>query len=209
MRAFFISGGCVGWIPDDTIAAMRGSFQLGIFLRIDTDPALHIWFGVNDIPARFDSIDADGTVYMGGGRLIGVPTLEVLVNGTADSVEFTLSGIDPSTSAKALDSIPPLRGAAVQLGIATLDQYYQPMGLIIPIWKGTASHVSEASDAVPGDGSPSITLSLSVVTGSVTRSRPSRSLWSDAMQKAISPTDDFCKQVQRLARGLAPVWPNY
>jgi hypothetical protein len=188
---------------------MRSSFQLGIFLRIDTDPALHIWFGVNDIPARFDSIDADGTVYMGGGLLIGVPTLEVLVNGTADSVDFTLSGIDPATSAKTIDSIPPLRGAAVQMGIATLDDRYQPMGPIVPIWKGTASHVSEASDTVQGESSPSITLSLSVVTGSVTRSRPSRSLWSDAMQKAFSATDDFCKQVQRLARGLAPVWPNY
>lgn len=199
----------MGWIPDDTIAAMRSSFQLGIFLRIDTDPALHIWFGINDIPARFDSIDADGTVYMGGGRLLGVPELQVLVNGTADSVDFTLSGIDPATSAKAIDSMPPLRGAAVQMGIATLDQYYQPMGPIIPIWKGTASHVSEASPAVQGDETPSITLSLSVVAGSVTRSRPSQAIWSDAMQKALSPTDDFCKQVQRLAAGLAPVWPNY
>ncbi|TIX89185.1 hypothetical protein [Rhizobium sp. P44RR-XXIV] len=199
----------MGWIPDDTIAAMRSSFQLGIFLRIDSDPALHIWFGMNDIPARFDSIDADGTVYMGGGRLLGVPELQVLVNGTADSVDFTLSGIDPAASARALDSLPPIRGAAVQMGIAVLDQYYQPLGPIIPIWKGTASHVSEVSTAVQGDETPSITLSLSVVTGSVTRSRPSQAIWSDAMQKAISPTDDFCKQVQRLAAGLAPVWPNY
>ena len=29
-----------------------------------------------------------------------------------------------------------------------------------------------------------------------------------AKAKAISPTDDFCKQVQRLSRGIAPVWPN-
>lgn len=199
----------MGWIPDATIAAMRGSFQLGIFLRIDTNPPLRIWFGVNDIPARFDSIDADGTVYMGGGRLLGVPELQVLVNGTADNVDFTLSGIDPASSAKMLESIPPVRGVAVQMGITTLDDYYQPIGPIIPIWKGTASHLSESSPAVQGNDTPSITLSLSVVTGSVTRSRPSQAIWSDAMQKALSPTDDFCKQVQRLARGIAPVWPNY
>ncbi len=199
----------MGWIPDDIVAAMRGSFQLGIFLRVDTDPALHVWFGANDIPARFDSIDAEGTVYMGGGRLIGIPTLEILVGGTADSVEFTLSGVDPLTSAKAIDSIPPVRGAAVQLGIATLDDFYQPMGPIIPIWKGTASHVSEASEAVQGNGTPSITLSLSVVTGSVTRSRPAQTTWTHAMQTALFPTDHFCKQVQRLSRGVAPVWPNY
>ncbi|WP_113366378.1 hypothetical protein [Rhizobium mayense] len=199
----------MAWIPDSVIAAMRGSYQLGIFLRVDTDPALHIWFGVNDMPARMDSIDPDGTVYMGGGRLIGIPSLEVLVNGTADSVDFTLSGIDPATAAKAIDSLPPVRGAAVQIGIMTLDDYYQPMGPIVPIWRGTASHVSEASEAVGSEEQPSLTLSLSAVTGSVTRSRAVHSLWSDAQQKAISPTDDFCKQVQRLSRGIAPVWPNY
>lgn len=199
----------MGWIPDNVIDAMRGSHQLGIFLRVDTDPGLHIWFGVNDIPASFDSIDPDGTVYLGGGRLIGVPTLEVLVNGTADSVDFTVSGVDPTTGGKMLDSIPVVRGAAVQMGLTTLDDYFQPMSDIIPIWRGTASHVGEAGEAAQGENSPSLTLSLSVVTGESTRSRPSRALWSDAMQKAVAPTDQFCAQVQRLARGVAPVWPNY
>lgn len=199
----------MSFVPDNVVAEMRGSHQLGIFLRIDTDPALHLWFGVNDIPAGFDSIDPDGTVYLGGGRLIGVPTLEVLVNGTADSVDFTVSGVDPATGAKMLDSIPTVRGAAVQMGLTTLDQYFQPMSSIIPIWTGTASHVGESSQAAQGESSPQLTLSLSVVTGEATRSRPSRTLWSDAMQKAISPTDEFCAQVQRLARGVQPVWPNY
>ncbi len=197
------------WIPSNIIDAMRGSHQLGIFLRVDTDPALHLWFGVNDIPAGFDSIDPDGTVYLGGGRLIGVPTLEVLVNGTADSVDFTVSGIDPSTGAKMLDSIPAVRGAALQMGLTTLDDYFQPMSAVLPIWTGTASHVGESSDAAQGENSPTLTISLSVVTGEATRSRPSRALWSDAMQKALSATDDFCKQVQRLARGVQPAWPKY
>lgn len=137
------------FVPAHIIEEMRGSHQLGIFLRVDTDPALHLWFGINDIPANFDSIDPTGTVYLGGGRLIGVPTLEVLVNGTADSVEFTLSGLDPTTSAKMLDSLPPVRGADVQMGLTTLDRYFQPMSSIIPIWTGTASHTGEVS---PGRG---------------------------------------------------------
>jgi len=199
----------MAFIPDNVVAEMRGSHQLGIFLRIDTDPGLHLWFGINDIPARFDSIDPDGTVYLGGGRLIGVPDLEVLVNGTADSVDFTVSGVDPSTGAKMLDSIPAVRGALVQMGLTTLDQYFQPMSNIIPIWSGIASHVGETGQVASGENSPTLTLSLSVVTGESTRSRPARVLWSDAQQKAISPTDDFCKQVQRLARGVQPVWPNY
>ncbi|MBO9194322.1 hypothetical protein J5277_09415 [Rhizobium sp. 16-449-1b] len=199
----------MGWIPDNVVDAFRGSHQLGLFLRIDTDPALHLWFGVNDIPAGFDSIDPNGTVYLGGGRLLGVPTLEVLVNGTADSVEFTLSGIDPSTASKTLDSLPPLRGAAVQMGLTTLDQYYQPMSSIIPVWTGTASHVSESSQAVPSGESVTLTLSLAVVSGEATRSRAARSLWSAPHQKAISPTDRFCDGTARLARGVQPAWPNF
>ncbi len=199
----------MGWVPDDVIEEMRGSHQLGIFLRIATNPALHMWFGVHDIQTGFDSIDPEGTVYLGGGVLQGVPTLEVLVNGTADSVEFSVSGIDPATGGKMLDSLPPLRGAAVQLGLTTLDQYYQPMSKIIPIWTGTSSHVSESSPMVQADDSPSLTLALSVVSGETTRSRASRSLWSSPHQKAISPTDLFCDGTARLSRGVQPVWPHY
>lgn len=196
----------MGWVPDNVVAELQGSHQLGIFLRVDSDPALHMWFGVNDIPANFDSIDPSGTVYLGGGRLQGVPTLEVLVNGTSDSVEFTLSGIDPSTAAKTLESIPQIRGADVNIGITTLDQYFQPMSAIIPIWEGVASHIGEASPAVPSGQSVSITLSLVVVSGEATRSRPARSFWSSAHQKAISSTDKFCDETSRLARGVAPTW---
>ncbi len=199
----------MGWVPDNVIDELRGSHQLGIFLRIATDPALHMWFGINDIPANFDSIDPDGTVYLGGGRLVGVPTLEVLVNGTADSVEFTLSGIDPSTAAKTIDSLPPVRGASVHMGITTLDQYFQPMSDIIPVWVGTASHVGEQSPATPSGQSVTLTLSLAVVTGDSTRSRGARSLWSSPHQKAFSPTDKFCDGTSRLARGVQPVWPNF
>jgi hypothetical protein len=199
----------MGWVPDNIVAEMRGSHQLGIFLRVDTDPALHIWFGVSDIPANFDSIDPDGTVYLGGGVLIGVPTLEVLVNGTADNVEFSISGIDPATGAKMIDSLPAVRGAEVMLGLTTLDQYFQPMSAIIPIWPGVASHVSEASNAVAEGDSQSLTLSLSVVSGEATRSRASASLWSGAHQKAISPTDKFCDGTSRLARGVQPEWPHF
>ncbi|MDX0424527.1 hypothetical protein GOC88_16855 [Sinorhizobium medicae] len=197
------------WVPANVINAMRGSHQLGLFLRIDTDPGLHIYFGVNDIPLGFDSIDPDGTVYLGGGRLIGIPSLEILVNGTSDAVDFTISGIDPATGSMMLDSIPPVRGKAVQLGLTTLDEYFQPMSKIIPIWSGIASHPKEARPPIREGETATLALSLAVVAGENTRSRPARALWSDAMQKAISPTDDFCKQVARLARGVQPVWPKY
>jgi hypothetical protein len=199
----------MGWVPDEVIEAMRGSHELGLFLRVDTDPPLHLYFGVNDIPIGFDSIDPDGTVYLGGGRLVGIPSLEVLVNGTSDAVDFTVSGIDPETGNRMLESIPPVRGKLVQMGLTTLDEYYQPMSGIIPIWTGTASHPKEAKAPVQAGETATLSLSLAVVTGENGRSRPARVFWSSAHQKALSPTDKFCDQTKRLASGVSPAWPRY
>jgi len=197
------------YVPAEVIEEMRGSHQLGVFLRIDTDPALHMWFGVNDVPIGFDGIDPDGTVYLGGGRLIGVPSLEVLVNGTSDAVDFSISGIDPATGAAMLDSIPAVRGKLVQVGLTTLDQYYQPMSNIIPIWTGIASHPKEARAPIREGENATLSLSLAVVAGENTRSRPAKVLWSDAMQRSLYPTDAFCNGTGRLARGIQPKWPVF
>lgn len=199
----------VEYVPAVVIQRLRGNTILGIFIRVDTDPALHIWFGVNDIPARFDSIDGEGTVYLGGGRLIGLPTLEVLLNGISDAVEFTVSGVDPSTGQAMLDDLPEVRGALVHIGITTLDDYFQPMTAVLPLWQGVAARVAESMPPVTGRDNPTLTLSLSVVAGENMRSRPSRALWSSAQQRAISPTDAFCDNTIRLSRGVQPAWPNW
>lgn len=196
----------MAYVPDDVVEAMRSSHMLGLFLHVATDPPLHLWFGMEDVIAGIESIDPEGTTYMGGGELIGVPTLEVLVNGTADRVEFTLSGLEPGTGSKLIDSIPPVRGCDVIMGLTTLDDLYQPMSAIVPVWSGTASHTGESSPPVMGTESPTLTLALAVVTGETARSRPARSIWSPTHQKAISPTDKFCDETARLARGVDPTW---
>ncbi|NEI60907.1 hypothetical protein [Rhizobium leguminosarum] len=199
----------VNYVPVDVTDRLRSSALLGLFMRVETDPSLHIWFGVHDIPARFDSIDEEGTVYFGAGRLMGLPSLEVLLNGTSDAVDFMMSGVDPDTGARLIDSIPEVRGALVHIGITTLDDYYQPMTDVIPLWQGIAARTSESMPVVSGRNQPTLTLSLSVVAGENMRSRPSRALWSSAQQHAISPTDDFCNNTIRYSRGVQPAWPNF
>lgn len=197
------------YVPNAVTDRMRQSHLLGLFIRLDTDPALHIWFGAHEISAGFDSIDEEGTVYLGGGRLLGIPTLEVLMMGLSGSVEFTLSGVNPATGAELLKSIPNVRGALFHVGITTLDDYYQPMSAIIPLWQGIAARTGDSMPVAYGDDARTLTLSLSVVTGENTRSRPSRALWSDAQHRALHPTDDFCKNTNRLSRGVNPPWPNF
>ncbi|RWP31824.1 hypothetical protein [Mesorhizobium sp.] len=207
--AALIGSYSVDYVPQAVLDAMAGSHILGIFFRLETDPGLHIWAGVNDIPAGFDSIDEDDTVYLGGGRLLNVPTLEVLVNGQSSSVEFGIAGIDPSTAQKVVDTMPDVRGKDIKIGFTTLDKYYQPMSSIVALWTGTASHPTESSPPVTGGENKKTNLSLAVVSGTNTRSRASQVLWTPAHQKALHPTDEFCSGVARLGRGVAPAWPTY
>jgi hypothetical protein len=201
----------MGWVPETVIEALRGSHVLGIFFRMDTQPEpLRLWFGVNDIPLGILGVDPDTSqTYLGGGRLQNIPYLEVLLNGAADRVEFTLSGIDPDASGLAQVELPPVRGAEVHVGITTLDDHYQPMSSIIPLLQGAASFTTEKSEPVEGTSNVTITMGLSVGFGSVTRSRQSEALWSSAQHRAIYPTDAFCDGTARLARGVAPVWPRF
>ncbi|HBF30866.1 hypothetical protein [Rhizobium sp.] len=197
------------YVPESITKEMEGSHQLGIFVNIQTDPALHLWFGVNDIPAQIDAVDADGTVYLGCGYLNGLPTLETQINGTSDSIELSLSGLNPATGTSLLNSIPAVRGCEIYTGLTTLDQYYQPMSAIIPIWQGKASHTAIESPAVSGTDNRSMSISLVCTTGSDTRSRPSYARWSDAQIQAEHPGDLFGQQTSRLARGVQPAWPNF
>jgi len=201
----------MGWVPDNIVEALRQSNMLGIYLRLDIDPPLRICVGVNDIPIGFESIDPEGAVYLGAGRLANIPDLEVLINGVADRVEFVLSGIDPE-EADRLDIeewSQAIRGAAMHVGFTTLDDYYQPMSKIIPLWTGTGSFIVESMPAVKGHETPTVTLALSASSGKATRSRNTQILWSGAQQRAMHPGDAFCDGTARLARGVAPAWPRY
>lgn len=197
----------MGYVPDNIIEAMRGSHQPALFVRLDTDPPLHLRLGGHDIPMGIDSVDPEGAVYLGC-RLQGIPSLEILINGMADSVEFSLSGIDPETAADMAASLPPVRGAAVQVGTTTLDQYYQPMSSIVWLWHGAASHRRRASPPAKSNQSRTVQLGLVVASGENGRSRGTQVLWSHAHQQAEYPGDDFFKNMQRMARGVQAVWPN-
>lgn len=194
-------------------ASFRGSHNLGIFFRLGTDPALHLWFGVNDVPIGIPSLDPEGTVYLGGGRFIAVPELEVLINGQAGRVEFTLSSAVPEFASFLLDldtDAPPVQGAPVHVGIAALDDRWQPKTPAIPLWRGEADYWSVRQDPVPDAASmPMRTLALSVGTGNTARKRPRRIAWTHAMQQSISATDRFCDRVSRYTRQYVVTWPRF
>jgi hypothetical protein len=198
-------------ISDEISEALRGDHQLGIFVYCAFSPQpLALWFGVNDIEMELGFLSiAGGVEFLGGGVLQGVPELEVLVNGIADRVEFTLAGIDPSSYERSDIESYTVRGAEVYVGITCLDDYYQPVAPIQPLWDGRASFVRESMPPVTGSESPTVQLLLSVGSGVTTRARSSASIWSAPHQRALYPTDAFCDGTARLARGVAPTFPRF
>lgn len=199
----------MGYLPDATIAALRGNTNLGIFIRVGTTPALHLAFGVNDVPITVPVLDSSGTTYIGAGRFVDVPSLETLINGLADKVSFSLSGIDPTFANQLLDTAPEVLGALVTVGIAPLDDRWQPLSQIIGLWSGTADFLAQEMKPEPDPTKSRVqTISLTCSTGDVSRAFPNLLTYSDLTQKTMYPTDRFFERVSRYVQGLLVSWPR-
>jgi hypothetical protein len=200
----------MSYVSTDVAASFRGSINLGIFFRLDTDPALHLWLGVNDVPIGIPGIDASGTVYLGAGRLLDIPALDVLLNGQAARVEIGVAGVDADFMAKLNAEAPPVKSKECNIGIARLDDRFQPATQIIPMWTGYADfwamRQTAAQDQTRG---PVRIVTLSAGTGDTTRSRPRRVTWTASMQRLFYPDDAFCDRVSRYVHTFVVQWPHF
>lgn len=197
------------YVPAATAAMFAGSFNLGVFWRLGTDPALHLWMGTGDMPIGVPSLDDAGTVYTGAGKLIQIPDLELLINGIADRIDFAVSGVDAAFQAQLSASAPEVRGARCTVGIAALDERYQPKTQIIGLWSGTADYWTMEQKPAKGDQPSVRSISVSVGAGDTTRARPRLTSFTDAQQQIISPGDKFFSRVPRYTQDHLVAWPRF
>jgi hypothetical protein len=201
----------VPYISAETSAAFRGIYNLGMFLRLDTDPALHLWWGVGDIKAAIPDLDVDGTVYIGGGVLTEVPDgLEMLINGRADKADWILSGVSPEHVEALVKDDPGITGKSVTFAAAPLDDYWQLKAPPVPLWVGTAERwVEHMAPQENPTKSRVLSLVMSVTSGDTTRSLPYYATWTDRDQRIVSAFDLFCARVSRYYPGQAIKWPRF
>lgn len=201
----------MGYLPDATVAAFKGTYNCGLFFRLDTSPALHLWWGISDIPARVVALDSAGTVYIGAGYLTNVPdALEVLINGTAERVDWSMSGVPASLTANLADAAPSVVGKACMFGVAALDERWQMQSDIVPLWSGTADFWSEAQPPQSDVTKEKLrTLTLTTMTGDSSRALPFYSTWTDRIQQFLSPGDLFCDRTPRYFQGQIIRWPRF
>lgn len=168
---------------------------------IDCDPPalLHGGFGPVLIPA--DAVIPAPTIALGGGELVAVPDWQVLVNGTTERIDLTLSGVSEEIARLVLEDAPSVRGAAVDVGIISFAQDWSIASIS---WENRFEARSlTISRPQEQNGSVSRSITLSIVHGDSARARSPNSYFTDADQRRKHPTDAIFSNVGGMMAGTS------
>jgi hypothetical protein len=179
-----------------------------VLFRLAMDTPVRLWSGFGDMEIPADLVETSGpAIYNGTGALANLPLVGQLINGAAERLTFTLSGVDAQASALADAEAASVRFRAVRLGIMILGADLQPLSGVAWLWSGTADTPVIERENGPGGAVRTISLSVgSVFTG---RRRPPLGYYTDPDQKRRSPTDRFCERVSLYAEDTVRQWPAY
>lgn len=173
-------------------------YRRSIIWRLACSPVARLWSGVGDLPLPGNKLDPSGAVYRGAGALLQVPALKALMNGLADRVEFSVSGVSAETVRLAIEDRDSVQGAQLDVGYVNFDADWQPE-LVVWQWQGFADVLTTKSEA--NDQGRQRTISLSVASADTLRSNPQIARYTDADQRRRSPTDAIFSHVAGIAAG--------
>lgn len=193
----------------DEAAAVQlagGIVRPALFLRLETPSVVRAWSGIGDFEVPADAVEAAPAIYKGVGELLNWPAVQQLVNGSAERIEFAVSGVTTRVMALADEEANDVRGASALIGFVALGADWQPLTPTAWLWEGEADVVrGQRSSAEDGSAVRTITLSVgSVMTG---RRRARLAFWTDVEQRRRSPTDRFCDRVALYSQGTTKGWP--
>ena len=198
-------------LTDDELTALDADrVNIGIFFRLETDPVVRIWLGFGPINPGVNVLDTEGAEYNGFGELSEVPNFNQLLNGSAERVDFTLSGVsgDLLTIASG-DDAQQVKGKRVTVGFALMDSDWSLIGSVHWCALYIADYLSIDQQPSGVGEDPVRTISLSCGSRFTGRRRPSFSYFSDQDQVARFPGDRFCSLVSLYAHGFNKQWPTF
>lgn len=171
-----------------------------IVWRLAVDPVARLWsgFGWLDVPG--DDLDPSGARYLGAGGLLQLPELKQMMNGLADRVDFSLSGVTAETLRLALEDRDTIPGALLTVGHVTFDRDLQIEGSPVWTWRGRADVLAVDSQAT--DTGRERTITLSVAAADTLRSNPALTWFTDADQRRRFPTDAIFDRVAGINAGV-------
>lgn len=164
------------------------SYRESIVVRIASDPPALFWGGIGPLPLEADSVLPEDAVALGAGELVSFPDFQQLINGTAERLEFTISGVSPETLRLAIEDAPTVAGARVDVGRVTFDADWQIDGPVE--WEAVFEARSLKVVRARGGDETSRAIVLTIASGDTTRSRAPIAYFTDADQRRRSPDDN-------------------
>lgn len=180
------------------------SYRESFIFRIETDDPAMFWTGHGDILLPADAVLLEPSVALAGGNLLNIPDLEQLINGTAQRIEISLSGVSQETLRFAQEESAQVSGAPVYIGRIQFDDDWQQAGPVEWEWQGEGRNLSVGSE--DGADGHVRTLTLRVAAGDTTRSRSPIAFFTDADQHRDFPDDDVFSYVGGINNGTSRRW---
>jgi hypothetical protein len=197
-------------LNDAELAVLSGDvINLAAFFRLETDPVVRLWLGFGDIVASASLLDPDGAEYTGFGEISNLPEFSQMINGAAERVDFTISGVSGPILEVAAGDATNVQGKRVSIGFGIFDSSWQLLGA--PKWFAHyRADVLSIGQQPTGDPESPIIRSITLSCGSLMtmRRRPARSYFSNVDQQARFPGDEFCSLTQKYAHGFSKPWPK-
>jgi hypothetical protein len=173
------------------------SFHEVILFRLEANPPAYLWSGTGDLPVPADAL-AGATTYRGAGALLDVPEVKQLINGVADRIEVSVSGVDMQTQRYAAEDADSVPGSTVRFGTLVMDEFNQIAGMVDWEWEGVADVVGVDRTA-DENGGVVRSVSLSIGAGDTGRSKSDLTFFTDADQRRRSPDDAFFSHIGQIS----------
>lgn len=173
-------------------SAMASSKRSYVF-RLDSDPVCYLWTGHGPLDTPADAVDPSGASWLGAGGLISLPALKALINGVAERIQITLSGVTAHTLRLAMEDKDTVYRAEARIGYVEFDLDWQVAGPVTWEWLGIADMMTIENRE--SDSGRTRSIYLSIAGADTLRSNPAFTFWTDASQRLRSPDDAFCDHV--------------
>lgn len=183
----------------------------GVFFRLATSPAVRLWLGFGDIKPGVNVLDpADGGTYLGFGEIKDVPVYKALLNGAAERVEFTMSGVDGKVLELAAADADQVIGKAIDVGVMYFGPDWSPLGSVHWLAHYTAGPMRLRKQLIEDPTSPDMhTLALTAGSLFTSRRRPGYSWFTNVDQQGRHPGDLFCNLAADYTNEFSIAWPIY
>ena len=168
------------------------SYNHSYVFEMECDPPAYLWTGNGPLMIG-------GKTYVGTAAMIDLPDLRQLINGAADRIDITVSGIDEETLRLANEDRLTVPQSDARIGRIIFDEDLQVSDDIQWLWYGVADTMT--INSASSEQGRIRTLKLGLGSADTRRSNPQIAFFTDADQRKRSRDDAFFSHVGQITAG--------